>query len=144
MFLFSALDPICCIVFLSSTCLTLSSRKFLISTLHTSWGFFSIFSLRSRGIRIVYVEDINYRHTAYSIMFRKIKTFLSYKSVCKCMKESSKYMRWKYKLESDQTLKVTVKVIGVWFSAQVFVKNNQGRRNHDSQGEYGSAARLEK
>ena len=81
MVLFWALDSICFIVFISSTCLILSSRKFLISILHSS-GFCFIFSLRSRGIRMVYVEDINY-HNHTIIMFRKLKTLLRYKSVYK-------------------------------------------------------------
>ena len=33
----------------------------------------------------------------------------------------SKYVRWRYKLESDQTLQVTVCVIGVWGTTQVFL-----------------------
>jgi hypothetical protein len=33
----------------------------------------------------------------------------------------SKYVRWKYKLETNQTLKVTVIVIGVWNAVQVFL-----------------------
>ena len=33
----------------------------------------------------------------------------------------SKYVRWKYKLETNQTLKVTVNVIGVWNTVQAFL-----------------------
>jgi len=33
----------------------------------------------------------------------------------------SKYVRWKYKLETNQTLKVTLTVIGVWNTVQVFL-----------------------
>ena len=33
----------------------------------------------------------------------------------------SKYVRWKYKLETNQTLKVTLIVIGVWNTLQVFL-----------------------
>ena len=33
----------------------------------------------------------------------------------------SKYVRWKYKLETNQTLKVTVNVIGAWNTVQVFL-----------------------
>jgi hypothetical protein len=33
----------------------------------------------------------------------------------------SKYVRWRFKLESDQTLQVTVSVVGVWSSTQVFL-----------------------
>ncbi len=33
----------------------------------------------------------------------------------------SKYVRWKYTLETNQTLKVTLIVIGVWNTLQVFL-----------------------
>jgi hypothetical protein len=56
-FLFSALASMSWIVFISCICLTLCSRKTLISWLHSS-GFFSIFSFSSRGMRIVNVVDI--------------------------------------------------------------------------------------
>jgi hypothetical protein len=35
--------------------------------------------------------------------------------------EDSKYVRWKFKLETNQTLKVTVIVIGAWNTVQVFL-----------------------
>jgi len=54
----------------------------------------------------------------------------------------SKYVRWRYKLESDQTLQVTVSIIEIWSASQVFFcKNEQGWTNRDSQSEYGSDSR---
>jgi hypothetical protein len=41
----------------------------------------------------------------------------------------SKYVRWKYKLETNQTLRITVTVIGVWSTLQIFLArmNQDGR-----------------